>query len=130
MTEAYMTKQNRAEQRDAEELSKYSKEIAERFLKDSKKCRSSFFPGWKNLILEINTELKKKEPDYTVTQIKAKFGVLCFYFDNVKDFTGALTTVGSITVKAQTICSTCGESKQRSGFSTCEKCRYQYPIAF
>lgn len=121
---AYVLKHERTVAMDAEELAKYSPEISDRFLKNRNSCRSFFFPGWKNIILEINTELKKIAPEYTISQIKPKFGSLTFYFEcNVDNFQEALNLVGKISKKSYTTCSSCGGEKLKSGFTLCDKCK-------
>jgi hypothetical protein len=35
--------------------------------------------GWHSLLIDLDKELAKLSPDYTIAQIKEKFGELCFY---------------------------------------------------
>jgi hypothetical protein len=46
--------------------------------------------GWQTLLRELDAELQKRWPDYTVEQVKEKFGTLRFYADpglEIPDFT-------------------------------------------
>jgi hypothetical protein len=38
-------------------------------------------PGWKQLILDCDREMAQVDPDYTIAQIKEKFGGLRYYVD-------------------------------------------------
>jgi hypothetical protein len=38
-------------------------------------------PGWLPLLHELDTKLKERWPDYTILQVKEKFGTLRFYAD-------------------------------------------------
>lgn len=37
--------------------------------------------GWDDLILELDTVIASYDPDYTLAQVKEKFGTLRFYYD-------------------------------------------------
>ena len=39
-------------------------------------------PGWKNLIKELDSKMSAIDPDYTIEQIKEKFGGLRYYFSS------------------------------------------------
>jgi hypothetical protein len=45
-------------------------------------------PGWIDLILDLDQELAAIDPDYTIEQVKAKFGGLRFYASSTVDFDG------------------------------------------
>ena len=42
-------------------------------------------PGWTNLIIKCHMDLSMIDPDYTIYQVKEKFGSLRFYFGTMKD---------------------------------------------
>jgi hypothetical protein len=42
-------------------------------------------PGWTNLVIGCHLELMMIDPDYTVYQVKEKFGSLRYYFGTKKD---------------------------------------------
>jgi len=60
--------------------SPYMSQMLDRFHKDYDK-RIDCDPGWYYLIEKIDVELRVIDPEYTIYQIKEKFGALRFYFD-------------------------------------------------
>lgn len=42
-------------------------------------------PGWKQLILDCDKEMSEIDPDYTILQIKEKFGGLRYYVEGHQD---------------------------------------------
>ena len=60
--------------------SPYMSQMLDRFHKDYDK-RIDCDPGWYDLIEKIDVELRVIDPEYTIYQIKEKFGALRFYFD-------------------------------------------------
>jgi len=64
-------------------------------------------PGWWPLLLKLDSRLAITDPDYTIGQVKEKFGTLRFY-------TGPLTEAGRALVQAAeaataTTCEECGK---------------------
>ena len=52
-------------------------------MEESNKKYNTVGAGWESLVNNLHYELLKVDPEYTVFQIKEKFGRLCFYFSNV-----------------------------------------------
>jgi hypothetical protein len=42
-------------------------------------------PGWHSLIVKLDEELSQIDPDYTIQQVKEKFGGLRYYFNTKTD---------------------------------------------
>lgn len=66
--------------------------------------------GWAELIKECDEALFSLDPNYTIAQIKAKFGGLRFYFNptDMKQYGKLSAIVMSIEEKSLTICEECG----------------------
>jgi RNase P subunit RPR2 len=67
--------------------------------------------GWKPLITKLHADLLAIDPDYTVDQIKEKFGELRYYYT-------AATTVA----KKQSQMRELVDAAERASHSTCEWC--------
>lgn len=65
-------------------------------------------PGWKQLILDCDRELAALDPEYTIDQIKEKFGGLRYY---VTPSEGCEHNLWEI-----------AERYERRSYSTCEAC--------
>ena len=61
-------------------------------------------PGWKQLILDCDKEMSEIDPDYTIFQIKEKFGGLRYYVKGHQDL---------FEIKSK---------YERLSYSTCEEC--------
>ena len=68
--------------------------------------------GWKNLILETHEKLVHLDPDYTILQIKEKFGTLRYYF---------LFSNGLDQITVRIMNDVVALAEDRSGF-ICEQC--------
>ena len=42
-------------------------------------------PGWSDIILDLHTKLLKENPDYSIAQVKEKFGTLRYYTSSMTD---------------------------------------------
>lgn len=68
--------------------------------------------GWKPLVIQLDKRLAEIDPDYTIAQIKEKFGGLRFYTDKVnagertEEFKNLIREAEKV---SYTICETCGE---------------------
>lgn len=62
-------------------------------------------PGWSDIILDLHMKLLKENPDYSIAQVKEKFGTLRYY-------TGPMTDQGYIYI---------AEAENLSAI-TCEEC--------
>jgi len=85
-------------------------------------------PGWDNLVSELHVELIRIDPDYTVQQIKEKFGGLRFYC-NIQPREGEARSLIEIAeAKSYRTCQVCGVSGTTESingwYSTlCDPCR-------
>jgi len=43
-------------------------------------------PGWFDLVLELDQRIAALDPDYTVAQVKEKFGGLCYYIERSEGY--------------------------------------------
>lgn len=48
-------------------------------------CGSTIGKGWLPLVIELDAQLSELNPDYTINQIKQKFGGLRYYVTGVGD---------------------------------------------
>ena len=69
-------------------------------------------PGWKNLIKELDSKMSAIDPDYTIEQIKEKFGGLRYYFSSNSHNADAMYDLeGKYEEKSFKICEYCGSEK-------------------
>ena len=89
-------------------------------------CGSGVGKRWIPLIVELDRKLNEIDPNYTIDQVKEKFGGLRFY-------TGAVSSEGYDLIpeaeeKSYTICEVCGEPGTCGGTgcypTRCEKHKY------
>jgi NMD protein affecting ribosome stability and mRNA decay len=71
--------------------------------------------GWEKIVEECDRLLAKNDPDYTISQIKEKFGGLRYYYDSKLEYGSiARSAMESIVTdaeqKAAVTCEQCGES--------------------
>lgn len=91
----------------------------------------SIGPGWYRIIADIDSRLSYFVPDYTISQIKEKFGTLRYYCDlpsddTLYDLCSALVSYGELL--SQFTCEECGGMARtecvKGWYSTiCEECR-------
>lgn len=93
---------------------------------------SSVGKGWNNLILDIHQKLLHLDPNYTILQIKEKFGTLRYYFlfsDGLDQIT--IRIMNDIVALAEDrsgfICEQCGRGarircKNHWYFTACFEC--------
>lgn len=96
-------------------------------------------PGWNQLIIDCDLELAALDPDYSIYQIKEKFGTLRYYFDTSPETSSGDRSYSPFRMKMNYIvgtyesvsaykCETCGEmgadlTKVSSRYQTlCKKC--------
>ena len=85
----------------------FPKQIQDRFDKGMG-CWSNIDEGWIPLIIELDQKLSVIDPDYTIDQIKEKFGGLRFYFSSEKE--GLDVIVDEYEHKSYSICEMCGST--------------------
>jgi hypothetical protein len=68
-------------------------------------------PGWFDLIAELDEALREIYPDYTILQVKEKFGTLRYYTNGVPSelFEIFRARINEAETKSTTICEECGE---------------------
>jgi hypothetical protein len=64
--------------------------------------------GWYDLILDLDSKLRRLIPDYTVVQIKEKLGGLCWYFGNSEHDVKMQALVGDYEWMASFTCEVTG----------------------
>lgn len=76
------------------------------------RCGSSIGVGWLPLIIELDENISKLDPDYIIHQIKEKFGLLRFYIGTNSD-SDTKNQIYDLIEKAEnksaTICEICGK---------------------
>lgn len=90
--------------------------------------------GWYKLISDLNTDLLAINPDYTVTQVKEKFGTLRYYVNyetNSSDVQSRMNLrIGEAEALSAVTCEWCGGTGSgRSGGwyrTLCDNCEAQY----
>jgi hypothetical protein len=86
-------------------------------------------PGWKSLIKELDSKMSELDPNYTIEQIKEKFGGLRFYFFSSSNNADAMYDLeDEYEAKSYKICEGCGSevniTTEGSWLKTfCDKCR-------
>lgn len=80
-------------------------------IRDSHEKHLSVGPGWIDLIISCDKELQKIDPDYTILQVKEKYGGLRFYYASSE---GASTEQGDAMNKVV-------EKYERIASVTCEE---------
>lgn len=66
-------------------VDKYPEEIHHRIIYAAMQCASGIREGWYDLVLELDDEISKIYPLYTIEQIKEKFGGLRYYIGILPD---------------------------------------------
>ena len=82
-------------------------QIVER-LKRGAGCWSDIPDGWVNLVIELDAKLAAIQPEYSLDQVKDKWGGLRYYIASGNDAMFAL--VEEYEKKSVTICEVCGEA--------------------
>lgn len=86
-------------------------------------------PGWSKLITELNDKLSALDPNYTVEQIKEKFGGLRYYFSTDSNYGQEMLELEEeYELKSYEICELCGSEEdiavEGSWWKTlCKNCR-------
>jgi hypothetical protein len=81
-------------------------------------CGSGVGPGWIPLIERLNIDLQAIDPDYTIAQIKEKFGGLRFYAQsNVSEanWTRWMNLIQEAEDTSYTTCEVCGGKGKKDG---------------
>jgi len=67
--------------------------------------------GWYEIVFALDRDIAALDPDYTIAQVKEKFGGLRYYIDNIKPefYDKVQILVGEAEIKAATICEECGQ---------------------
>lgn len=71
--------------------------------------------GWAKIIAECDAVLFSEDPNYTIAQIKEKFGGLRFYFNltNMDDYSRVSAKIMAIEEKSLEMCEECGSPGYR-----------------
>ena len=81
-------------------------------------CWSYVPDGWREIVVKLDTELRAVDPDYTLAQVKEKFGGLRYYVDfseQCTDTEKAYEILDKYEQMSVTICDMCGkQGKHRS----------------
>lgn len=95
---------------------------------------SKYLTGWQDLLMQADALIAFVDPDYTITQIKEKFGGLRYYYElsGKVDITSEVRdaiheNIRDIEKRAGKICEACGidnEKQNRDGWYTtiCDRC--------
>lgn len=85
--------------------------------------------GWDNIIIDLNARLASLDPDYTVAQVKEKFGGLRYYIDYINEdvresahlFIQEAEDVASVTCE---VCGAQGELRDKQAWmrTLCDNC--------
>lgn len=69
-------------------------------------------PGWYDLLAKLDADIAALDPNYTVGQVKQKFGTLRYYVERVDDKVAEQVDrlVGIAEEQSATICEACGEA--------------------
>lgn len=92
-------------------------------------CGSGVGPGWIPLVERLNEELQDVDPDYTIGQIKEKFGSLRFYARSAslryepvahdakyKEFRGLIDAAEMLSASMCEVCGRKGKQDSRTGW--------------
>lgn len=73
-------------------------------------------PGWYDLIVRLDEDIAKLDPNYTIAQVKEKFGGLRYYIDTINPDVAAAAQllVGAAERKSEETCEVCGEPGELS----------------
>lgn len=92
----------------------------------------SIGPGWYDLVLDLDAKLAEIDPDYTIAQVKEKFGGLRYYIESTVTFNGAYIespfykAVSAAEELSFKICEDCGAPGERRGgnwtITLCDAC--------
>ena len=86
-------------------------------------------PGWLHVIEKLDDELSAIDPDYTIDQIKQKFGGLRYYFTSEHHLEELYQLVVTAERQCWKTCENCGvtdgvtTNKQGCVRTYCEECR-------
>lgn len=79
-------------------------------------CGSGIGEGWMNIIVELDAKIAALVPDYTISQIKEKFGGLRYYIGALQEDPGVFDKVYQLIraaeEKADAACDQCGAPGQ------------------
>lgn len=93
-------------------------------------------PGWENLIKELDSKLSELDPNYTIDQIKEKFGGLRYYIStDSKNADKMFQLEIEYERKSFTICEYCGSEEDvttEGGWlkTLCKNCRLDFKPRF
>ena len=65
-------------------------------------------PGWYGIILELDNQIAEIDPDYSIAQIKEKFGTLRYYVESSNNFEAIQPLVREAEDKTSRTCEKCG----------------------
>ena len=96
----------------------YPDEIKER-IKNGMGCYSQIGVGWFDLVRKLDSDISKLVPNYTIDQIKEKFGGLRYYIGSVPSdvFDEVHELIRDAEDKSMDICDVCGDSGRLIGIN-------------
>ena len=76
--------------------------------------------GWGEIVKECHNFLLNEDPNYTISQIKEKFGGLRYYFNptDMKQYARLSGEILKIEDKSFSVCETCGDDGSKRTSST------------
>lgn len=75
-------------------------------------CGSQIGEGWFDLVIKLDADLTELDPNYTVDQVKEKFGALRYYIGRVETgevFEKMHELIHTAEAKSSEICEICGK---------------------
>jgi len=89
----------------------YPKEIKERVEKGIG-CGSQIGLGWFDLVRKLDSDISKLAPEYTIDQVKEKFGGLRYYIGGVDEnvFDEVYELISKAEVESTKTCDVCGDT--------------------
>lgn len=71
----------------------------------------SISEGWYEVVFQLDRDIAALDPDYTIAQVKEKFGGLRYYIDNINPAVSdaANRLIAEAEAKVSTMCEECGQ---------------------
>ena len=67
-------------------------------------------PGWMPIVRELDAQLSFIDPDYTIVQVKEKFGGLRYYIDSEKNSEEMYKLISIAEGRCWRVCESCGST--------------------
>lgn len=108
----------------------YPEEIIQR-VKKGMGCNSRIGTGWFGLVEQLDSDIAKLAPDYTIDQIKEKFGSLRFYIGSIDEnvFEEVYELIRAAEKKSSEMCDVCGRPAKISTYNylVATRCKIHEP---